>query len=459
VYSANALKSVPSEIRDRYFEPDHSGHVFRADLRRSVIFGRNDLAKDAPISRIDLLICRNALMYFTAEAQERILARLNFALKPTGVLFLGKSEMLVTHADMFAAQNIRYRVFSKADPANASGRLSFRETMRGLERETVPERYLELRNAASEVVPIAQLLVDRQGFIVAVNHQARSLFGLGSSDVGRPLQDLEISYTPVELRAGLQQAYEQLKVVDLGRVRFVPSGSEETRVLEVTLRPLHGLGNRPLGASITFEDVTAHAHLSEEFEQTRRQLESAYEELESTVEELLTTNEELQSTNEELETTNEELQSTNEELETMNEELQSTNEELETMNDQHEIRAADLDRANLLLEGILESLQAAVIVIDTEYRVQLWNRASTELWGLRSDEVQGSSLPELDFGLPFEPLVDPLRAVLAGGDETELTLEALTRRGRTMICRVRVLPLARRLEAKGGAILIVDEAD
>jgi two-component system CheB/CheR fusion protein len=458
VYSTDALKVLPTELRERYFEANHLGQAFRSDLRRSVIFGRNDLVKDAPISRIDLLICRNTLMYFNAEAQERILTRLNFALKPKGILFLGKSEMLVTHADLFLAQNVRFRFFRRADSRYAATRLTFTETMRGSERETPPERYLELRNTASEVIPMAQVLVDRQGFVATVNRAARSLFNLGSSDVGRLLQDLELSYRPIELRAGLQQAYDQLKVIDLGRARYVASDDDEARVLDVKITPLHGLANQPLGASITFDDVTTHTHLVDEFEHTRRQLESAYEELQSTVEELETTNEELQSTNEELETTNEELQSTNEELETMNEELQSTNEELETMNDEHEIRAAELDRANLFLEGILESLQAAVIVVDPDRRVQLWNRASADLWGLRGDEVQGRPLSELDIGLPYDPLSGPLTAALSESEETEILVEALTRRGRSILFLVRVLPLAGRLKAQGGAILIVSEA-
>jgi len=457
VYDANAVKPLSGELRERYFEANHLGHAFRADLRRAVIFGRNDLVKDAPISRIDMLLCRNALMYFTAEAQERILTRLNFALKPKGVLFLGKSEMLVTHTNLFTAENIRFRLFRKVDRGQGGARSSFVDTVRGLTRDAIPERYDELHRAAAEAFPIAQVLVDRQGFIATINQEARTLFGLGSSDVGRPLQDVELSYRPVELRAALGQAYDLLAPVDLGRVHFVSTAGAEPRVLAVKIRPLHGLATQPLGASITFEDVTTGARLADEFERTRHQLENAYEELQSTVEELETTNEELQSTNEELETTNEELQSTNEELETMNEELQSTNEELETMNDEHEIRAAQLDRANVLLEGILESLQAGVIVLDGNERVQLWNRASSELWGLRPDEVHDRRLAELDIGLPHAPLAGPLGRALSAGEESELRLDALSRRGRTMRCLVRVLPLRGTASTHAGAILLCAE--
>src|SRR3954465_10061122 len=106
VYSNDALKAVPPDLVDKYFEPNARGFAFRPDLRRTIIFGRNDLMADAPISRIDLLLCRNVLMYFTPEAQGHILERFNFALNPTGFLFLGKSEMLIAHGELFSPYDL-----------------------------------------------------------------------------------------------------------------------------------------------------------------------------------------------------------------------------------------------------------------------------------------------------------------------------------------------------------------
>src|SRR5205085_4030012 len=166
--------------------------------------------------------------------------------------------------------------------------------------------------------------------------------------------------------------------------------------------PLEANGAYVLGASITFTDVTELAQVSRRFNDSKMQLETAYEELQSTVEELETTNEELQSTNEELETTSEELESTNEELETMNEELHSTNDELEAMNEEQRERSNEMDRLNLFLEGILGVLGVGVVVLDREQRVQLWNDAATELWGLRGDEVDGKTFLTLDIGLPVQ---------------------------------------------------------
>src|SRR5207253_707409 len=191
------------------------------------------------------------------------------------------------------------------------------------------------------------------------------------------------------------------------------------------------------GASIVFADVTHFHRLREELQRSRQELETAYEELQSTNEELETTNEELQSTVEELETTNEELQSTNEELETMNEELQSTNEELETVNEELRKRGTDLIRSNVFLSGILRNVPFGVVVLDHELHVELWNDIAADLWGLRQDEVQGKNFFTLDIGLPVEPLRQPILKLAQGpGENAEVMLKAMTRRGRPVTMRV-----------------------
>ena len=112
-YAKKIYSLFPTEFRNKYFETSGTRYIFRNDLRRSVIFGRHDLVQDAPISRIDLLICRNTIMYFNAETQTRILARFHFALNENSYLFLGKAEMLLTHTNLFNPENLRYRIFTK----------------------------------------------------------------------------------------------------------------------------------------------------------------------------------------------------------------------------------------------------------------------------------------------------------------------------------------------------------
>ena len=228
---------------------------------------------------------------------------------------------------------------------------------------------------------------------------------------------------------------------------------------QIHVVPLSDVGGSLLGASITFLDTTATKRIADEQERATRELETAYEELQSTNEELETTNEELQSTVEELETTSEELQSTNEELETMNEELQSTNEELETVNEELRRRGEELKRLNAFLEGILASLRGGVVVVDPNFLILSWNHQAEDLWGLRSDEVRGRNLLNLDIGLPVVRLKPALLSCLSGeASYQEIELKATNRRGKGIRCRVLCTPMADGDGVKGVILVMDDES-
>ncbi|HMJ36539.1 MAG TPA: CheR family methyltransferase [Baekduia sp.] len=452
-YTAKQVEAVPAEGLDRCFERSPSGYVFRQDLRRTVIFGRNDLVQDAPISRIDVLFCRNTLMYFNAETQARILRRFHFGLDPAGVLVLGKSEMLISHADLFSPTDLKRRVFRKTARAAHDEPLDFAASP-PLEGGS-GEQPASLRDSAFDAGPVAQLILDARGTVVSVNQAARSMFSLDGGSVGRPLQDLELSYRPIELRSHLDRLRLDGHPVQL---RAVPWNIRDgdVRVLDVQLTPLRN-GDHADGTSVSYVDVTHAQSLQDELERSKHDLEQAYEELQSTVEELETTNEELQSTNEELETTNEELQSTNEELETMNEELQSTNEELETINDELRTRSQDFDQSNAFLEAILASMGVALAVLDAGQMVQVWNRHAEELWGIRAGEAVDQHFLGLDIGLPVQELRTGVRSALAG-ERTELVVVANDRRGRALRCRVTALPLTVGSDEVTGVIVLMEPA-
>ncbi len=455
-YTAREVAGVPPDLLDKYFEPTAGRYVFRKDLRRAVIFGRNDLVQDAPISRIDLLLSRNTLMYFTAETQARILSRFHFALADDGVLFLGKAEMLLSHGALFQPIDLRRRTFRKVRRPNAHNGPLAGDALGGGRADT--SALDALRAEALLADPLAQVVVAADGRVAVVNRQAEILFGLSARDVGRPFQDLELSYRPLELRTSIEQAQTERRTVRVPHV--VLHRGPEQLVLEVQVSPLVGPGAAVLGVSLAFHDVTESVRLQDELEQANRQLETAYEELQSTNEELETTNEELQSTVEELETTNEELQSTNEELETMNEELRSTNDELQTINDELHDRTVDLDRLNAFLDSILTSLRAGVVVINSELHVQVWNEQAQDLWGLRRDEAVGRHFLNLDIGLPTERLRPVIKRALTGGPgPQEITVSAVNRRGRTIDVRVLGIPLAGRGADPAGVILSMEHLD
>jgi two-component system CheB/CheR fusion protein len=454
-YAGRELESLPEEMADRYFEPSNGGLAVATDLRRAVIFGRHDLLQDAPISRVDLLLCRNTLMYFNTDVQSRLVHRLHYSLADQGFLLLGKVEMLLGQSELFAPVDVKRRLFRKLTSATLRGRLL---AMTGAAPEPPPtDGPRRLVDVAFEHGAEAQLVLDAAGTLVAVNGKARTAFGIPEEAVGRPFQDLEISYRPVELRSAIDEARSQGRPVRVPEVaRWTPGG--ELSYLDVTVAPL-GVDGQHIGVALSFVDVTRHRKLQEELEHTHRELEVAYEELQSANEELETTNKELQSTIEELETTNEELQSTNEELETMSEELSSTNEELHAINDELRERTGELDQVNAYLESVLTGLHASVIVVDTDERIRVWNGRSFEMWGLRSEEVEGRVLTSLDIGFPVDAIAEPLRAVLAGSDgSTPVEATALSRRGSSIRCTARVSPLTGATKAVEGAIVIIEEA-
>jgi two-component system CheB/CheR fusion protein len=456
-YSEREVRGIPPDLLERYFEHAAGRYLFRKDLRRAVIFGRHDLVQDAPISRIDLLVCRNTLMYFNAETQARILARFHFALAEAGVLFLGKAEMLLSHGALFLPVDLKQRTFGKAARPHPQNGALFTDVQPLLGRAE-PTGVEALRVEAILAAPLAQVVITPDGLVALVNRQAEVMFGASARDVGRPFRDLEVSYRPVELRRHIEQAQAERRTVRITDVNY--TRGSEAQSLEIQVSPLTGSDGVMMGVTVAFHDVTDFRRLQYELEQANRQLETAYEELQSTNEELETTNEELQSTVEELETTNEELQSTNEELETMNEELRSTNDELQSINEEMQDRTSALDQANEFLETILTSLRAGVVVLNTELHVQAWNRQAQELWGLRPEEAGGQHFLNLDIGLPTERLRGMVRRVLAGEDGAqEQTVNAVNRRGRTIEVRVLGSPLRGRDVPAAGVILTMEEID
>jgi two-component system CheB/CheR fusion protein len=410
-YSPKALENVPPELAEKYFSRSGASFLFKKELRRAVIFGRHDLVQDAPISRVDLISCRNTLMYFNAETQTRILNRLHFALNDDGILFLGKAEMLLTHANLFTPLEMKLRVFGRT---------------KGRQRDVapaVPKRPRDdgaadgerarLHRAAFERAPVAQIILDGEGRIALINHRAGHLFALTPQDIGKPFHDLEVSYRPAELRSGLDRVRKERRPLRLPEVERI-LGSGERTYLDIEIVPLLAEAGTVLGTQLSFSDVS-NAH----------ELQAA-----------------LRKTNAELETASEELQSTSEELQAMNEELRQRGEEL-------------LD-VSTFFGSILATLHSGIAVLDRELLVRAWNPRMEELWGVRADEVAGKPFVALDIGLPIDQLASTIRTSLATGKEGEQVLDCTTRRGKSLRCRVTVTPM--KADPSRGVTLVVEEA-
>lgn len=454
-YAPREVESVPPALLEKYFERTNNHYVFERELRKCVIFGRHNVVHDAPISRIDLLTCRNLLIYLEAETQSVVLPRLHYALNRDGFLFLGKAETQLARSSLFRPVEMKHRIFAKVPQEWRRPMGSFAAAR--LARMDPPMADVRLLETIINEVGNALLVVDEAGSVVLANLPARHLLGVGDADVGRPFQDLPISYRPIELRGPIEEVFRQRVGVRLEDQEYRLTQTEVMR-LTIDVRPLFNTDGSVYAVLLAFIDQTRVHTLHRELEAAQENLEHTIEELQSANEELETTNEELQSTNEELETTNEELQSTNEELETLNEEARSSNEEMESVNEELRIQAEQAGVYRIYLDSTLRAMNGGIVVLDQNHVIRSWNRWSENTWGLRAEEAMGTRFELLDIGLPIHKLRDAISIVqLAREEHVDTTLEGVDRRGRRILCRIRVSLLADDEGGSHGLVLVFQD--
>lgn len=423
IYPARALATIPDGMVERYFLPHGEDYEVRKNLRGLLVFGEHDLAQRAPFSRIDLVLCRNVLIYFTAALQRRALQLFAFSLRPGGYLVLGKSESVSPLAEYFATDQPRLKVFRRV------GSRAMIPTSRSPEMETTqaaPEaveaatsrapqpaprvapragRAVSRRGSAwagervARLLPYGLVIVDRRYDIHSINAEARRIFGVHTSALDQDLIHLVQFFNPIEVRKVVDETF-----VTGAPVRRLLTTSESPEVaeqaIEVISTPMsRGDDSDEVIALVTILDVTEREQLrqrqasaeeakarlvkaNDEVLAANEELTMAISRLRAENEELLVASEEIQAATEEVETLNEELQASNEELETLNEELQATVEELDTTNDDLHARSVELQalaiqnqHARDQLHAILDAEDDAVIVVDEQGTVLLENSA------------------------------------------------------------------------------------
>src|SRR5215469_5962350 len=213
---SDLVKAFGEERTNRFFEVENGYGTFRGDLRRALIFGRHDLVQDPPISRIDLMACRNTLMYFTSEVQTKVLASFHFALTTNGYLFLGKSEALVTRTQLFQVVDLRQHILRKDGKATDLSMLP--STAGRGPRGVRSDRHVT--EAVFEQEQIAQVVLDAGGTIVLANRSARRLLSIGSADIGRHLRDAEFSFRPTDLRGAVERVMRDRQAATISDVTW-----------------------------------------------------------------------------------------------------------------------------------------------------------------------------------------------------------------------------------------------
>jgi len=408
-YARDQVESVPKKALAEWFIEEGDGYAVRKELRRSVIFGINNLVSDAPISRLDLLICRNVFIYLDAALQKRVLSRFHYALRQHGILMLGKSELIPFAARVYEPIDLARRIYRKDGRRDSAvsqerlvGLLEQESVAREIDQETEKVGSIDqFHREVLQSLPLPVIATTLDGSVMLWNGAAARLWNRRETETtGKKLAALSLPGLAgdllIEKTAAVREGRSERERGD----GVLARASEPNGIhLSVEVSPLRDAAGENAGLVYLVHDVTSVRRMESELRQANQERQTAYEELQtvneemqSSNEELETTNEELQSANEELQTTNEELQSTNEELETTNEELQSTNAELDATNRELAHRTEEMNKLAFNQRVIIRSLSAALIVLDGSGKIIVWNLAAERLLGLTEGEAVGQVL-------------------------------------------------------------------
>ena len=408
-YARDQVESVPKKALAEWFIEEGDGYAVRKELRRSVIFGINNLVSDAPISRLDLLICRNVFIYLDAALQKRVLSRFHYALRQHGILMLGKSELIPFAARIYEPIDLARRIYRKDGRRDSAvsqerlvGLLEQESVAREIDQETEKVGSIDqFHREVLQSLPLPVIATTLDGSVMLWNGAAARLWNRRETETtGKKLAALSLPGLAgdllIEKTAAVREGRSERERGD----GVLARASEPNGIhLSVEVSPLRDATGENAGLVYLVHDVTSVRRMESELRQANQERQTAYEELQtvneemqSSNEELETTNEELQSANEELQTTNEELQSTNEELETTNEELQSTNAELDATNRELAHRTEEMNKLAFNQRVIIRSLSAALIVLDGSGKIIVWNLAAERLLGLTEGEAVGQVL-------------------------------------------------------------------
>ena len=430
IYPQSIATDISAKRLARFFTPTDSHYQVKKQLRESVVFAAQNLISDAPFSKLDLISCRNLLIYLDPEVQRKVISLFHFSLHEDGFLFLGSSETVGRQLDMFETVSKKWRIFRRIGPTRRD-LINF-PIVSSYKRRGLLQPLIE--TASSQELNFAelthrQLLQDYGPASALINRKYEILYFYGATGdfleppTGEPTRDLMAMARQglrTKLRAACHKAISQNQSVTDSSARVKCNNGWQPCTL--TVKPIidtkqaEGL----LLVSFQIRETMPPADLnkSENAEaesslvnQLEYELKSTREDLQSTIEEMESSNEELKASNEEIMSMNEELQSSNEELETSKEELQSLNEELRTVNNQLQDKVEQLDQASNDMLNLLNSSNIATLFLDTQFRIQQFTPATGRLLKLIDSDI-GRAINTFATDFTGDDLLEDARLVL-----------------------------------------------
>jgi two-component system CheB/CheR fusion protein len=416
VFPSNISGDVSPERLSRFFTADGENYRINNNLRELVVFAPQNVIKDPPFTKLDILSCRNMLIYMEAELQNKLIALFNYSLNPGGIMLLGSAETPGNMKDAFSDLDPKLKIYKRSSAVSLPGPLNFPSSF--YHPKTMPTS----KNAPVKVIENIQTLTDQiilQRFApasVLVNEKGDIIYITGRT--GKYLEPVAGKanwniYAMAreglgkELPGAFRKVMQNYDPFILPNIKIGTNGG--SHYVNVTLQRLEAPGTTQGMIIVVFNDVaplqnestskSKNLNPSDHHKKLELDLQRSHEELQSMREEMQTSQEELKSTNEELQSTNEELQSTNEELTTSKEEMQSLNEELQTLNSELQFKVNDYVQANNDMKNLLNSTEIATLFLDKELNIRRFTESVTKLFKLR----------KTDIGRPFTDLVTQLQ--------------------------------------------------
>ncbi len=434
LYPANIAADVSTERLQRFFIKEESYHRIRKEIREMVVFAPQNIITDPPFTKLDLLCCRNLLIYLTPELQKKLLPLFHYSLNPGSFLFLGSSETVSGHNDLFAPVDSKWKIFMRRESLSAltalpefpspnipleGGRLRKIDRISARGPESLSDAVQRL---IVESVSPPVLIINEKGDLQYSTQRTGKYFEPAVGRANLNIFEMAREGLRVELAVAVRQALNQARNVQVKKLTVKTNG--ETQMVDLTVKPL--TESDPLRGllMIVLEERPAEPHRRKAKTGEQRDagneaviialekdLQYTREHLQTTIEEMETSQEELKSTNEELQSTNEELQSTNEELTTSKEELQSLNEELLTVNAELQAKNDELAQANNDMRNLLNSTQIPTIFLDAGLRIKRFTPPVTSIFSLIASDI-GRPVTDIASYLQYDQLSADVQTVL-----------------------------------------------